>query len=106
MQMAIGEVFECRTQDTTRMLNARSRTSSLEFVNTELDLARGFAEGALALFSDRDLCNARLNALVAKHAYQIARNFLPGLGESGEQRKEIDAKLANLAPLLEKLSEI
>ena len=94
MQMAIGEVFEVSTQDTAQMLNARSRTSSLGFVNTELDLGRRFAEVALALFSDGDLCNARLNALVAKHAYQIARNFLPGLGVSGEQRKEIDANLS------------
>jgi hypothetical protein len=106
MQMAIGEVFEFSTQGTARMLNARSRTSSLEFVNTELDLGRRFAEKALALFSDGDLCNAQLNALVAKQAYQIARNFSAGLGVSGEQRKEIDAKLANLGPLLEKLSEI
>ena len=91
MQMTIGEVFE---------------SNRLEFVNAELDLGRRFAEKALALFLDGDLYNARLNALVAKHAYQIAQNFLPGLGVSGEQRKEIDAKLANLAPLLEKLSEI
>ena len=92
--------------DTARMLNADSRKSSLEFVNTELDLSRTFAEGALAFFSDGRLSNAKLSALVAQQAYQTGRKFLPELGVKGEQRKLIDAKLANLCPLIEKLSEI
>ncbi len=92
--------------DTARTLNADSRSSSLEFVNTELDLSRIFAEGALALFSDGRLSNAKLSALLAQEAYQTGRNFLPGLGVNGEQREAIDAKLEHLAPLIEKLSEI
>ena len=91
---------------TARMLNARSRTSSLEFVNTELDLSRTFAEEALALFSDGRLCNAQLSALVAKQAYQTGQKFLPGLGVNVEQQEQVDTKLANLAPLIKKLSEI
>jgi hypothetical protein len=91
---------------TAQMLNARSRTSSLEFVNTELDLSRTFAEEALALFSDGRLCNAQLSALMAKAAYKTGRKFLPGLGVNGEQQEQVDTKLANLAPLIEKLSEI
>ena len=92
--------------DTARTLNAESRSSSLEFVNTELDLSKTFAEGAMALFLDGRLSNAKLSALLAQQAYQTGRKFLPGLGAKGVQRRLIDAKLASLAPLIEKLSEI
>jgi hypothetical protein len=37
--------------ETARTLDARSKSGGVEFVNTELDLSRTFAEGALALFS-------------------------------------------------------
>ena len=92
--------------ETAQVLSANSRSSSLEFVNTELDLSRTFAEGALALFSDGRLSNAKLSALLAQEAYQTGRKYLPGLGVKGEQREAIDAKLEHLAPLIEKLSEI
>ena len=92
--------------DTARTLNAKSRSSSLEFVNTELDLSRTFAEGALALFSEGRLSNAKLNALLAQQAYQTGKKFLPRLRGKGVERELIAAKLTNLAPLIEKLSEI
>ena len=92
--------------ETARSLDARSKRGGLEFVNTELDLSKTFAEGALALFSDGLVSNAKLSALMAREAFQTGRDFLPKLGVDGEQRELIDAKLANLSPLIERLSEI
>jgi hypothetical protein len=49
---------------------------------------------------------AKQNASAAKAAYQAIQKLLPRLRVEGEEREQIDATLASLAPLIEKLSAI
>ena len=92
--------------DTARMLNADSERNGLEFINTELDLSRAFAERALAAFSAGDMDKAMQGALAAKAGYRAVQKFLPKLLVKGEQRELIAVKLGTLTPLIEKLSVI
>ena len=92
--------------DTARMLNADSERNGLEFVNTELDLSRTFAATAIGSLSAGHVNKAKQSALAAKAAYRAVQKFLPKLSVKGEQRERIAVKLANLAPLIKKLSEI
>jgi hypothetical protein len=89
--------------DTARMLNASDR-NGLEFVNTQLELSRAFAERALAVFSAGDVDKAKQSALAAKAAYRSVQKSLSKLLVA--QRESIAMKLGNLTPLIEKLSAI
>jgi hypothetical protein len=91
--------------DTARMLNASDK-NRLEFVNTQLELSRAFAERALAVSSAGDVHKAKQSALAAKAAYRSVQKSLPKLLVKGEQRESIVMKLGNLTPLIEKLSAI
>ena len=86
-------------------MNASDR-KGLEFVNTQLELSRAFAERALAAFSAGEVEKAKQNALAAKAAYRVVQRSLPTLLIKGEQRERIAMKLGKLAPLIEKLSVI
>ena len=92
--------------DTARRLNDDANANGLEFVNTELDLSRTFAEKALASFSAGHVDKAKQSALAAKAAYRAVQRALPRLFVKGEQRELIVGELGNLASLIQKLSAI
>ena len=92
--------------DTARALNAQANANGLEFINTELDLSRTFAEKALASFSAGHVDKAKQSALAAKAAYRAVERALPRLLVKGEQRALIVGQVGDLGPLIEKLSAI
>jgi hypothetical protein len=71
-------------------------------VRPEHDIRRESVEFIFSGHTDK----AKQSALAAKTAYRAVKRFLPKLGVEGEQQERIDTKLANLTPLIEKLSEI
>ena len=95
-----------RVLDTARKLNDESKRNGVNFVNVELDLIVTFAERSLTLFSAGHFEKAKRNASGAKAAYQAIQKLLPRLRVKEEEREQIDATLADLAPLIEKLSAI
>jgi hypothetical protein len=75
-----------------------------DFLNVQLALASTFAEMASDSFAAGRVCNARKAAAAAREAYGTVRKVLPKL--QGEERKQIEAKLAILDPMIEKLAAI
>jgi hypothetical protein len=65
-----------------------------------------FAERSLSLFSARHFEKAKQNASAAKAAYQSIQKLLPRLRVKEDEREQIEATLADLVPLIEKLSAI
>ena len=61
--------------DTARMLNADSERNGFEFVNTELDLSRAFAERALAAFSAGDVDKAKQG--LRRLGIELSKSFYP-----------------------------
>ena len=96
-----------RVLDTARRLNADANTNGLQFLNTELEISRRFAEKALAAFSAGDVDKAKKSALAAKTAYRAVHKFLPRLAVIPSQERElVTLELGKLTPLIDKLSTI
>jgi hypothetical protein len=75
-----------------------------DFLNVQLALASTFAEMASDSFAAGHLCNGRKAAAAAIEAHRTVRNVLPKLND--EEREQIEAKLAILDPLIEKLADM
>ena len=61
--------------ETARTLIDDSKRIALQFVNTEIDLCRTFAESALASLSAGRVAKAKQSALAAREAYKAAQKF-------------------------------
>ena len=83
-----------------------SKRAGLQFVNTELDLDKTFAESALASFSAGRVGKAKASAMAAKKAHGAALKFLGVIDTKGEKRPLLEAKLAGLEVLIAKLTAI
>jgi hypothetical protein len=75
-----------------------------DFLQTELSLASTFAELALDSFSAGHTDTATRTAAAAKQAYSTVQKFLPKL--MVQEREPIEAKLASLDALMERLDTI
>ena len=95
-----------REIETATALIDDSKRIALQFVNTEIDLCRSFAESALASLSTGRVAKAKQSALAAREGYKAAQKFLQMADAEGEQRRLIAARLAELEVLLGKLSGI
>jgi hypothetical protein len=95
-----------RVLDTARKLNDESKRNGVNFVNVELDLSMTFAERSLTSFSAGHVEKAKPNTSAARAAYQAIQKLLPRLRVKEEEREQMDATLADLATLIEKLSTI
>ena len=89
--------------ETARTLIDDTKRICLQFINTEIDLCRTFAESALASLSAGRVAKAKQSALAAKEAYKAAQKFLRMADAEGEQRRLIETKLAGLEVLIGKL---
>jgi hypothetical protein len=83
-----------------------SSKTGMHFVDLELDLSRTFAERALASFSAGRIYKAKRSASAAKEAYRSARKFFHKLSVTAGERKQMQAKLAELEGLIGKLSVV
>ena len=92
--------------ETATALIDDSKRIALQFVDTEMDLCRTFAESALASLSARRVAKAKQSALASREAYKAAQKLLRMADAEGEQRRLIEAKLAELEALLGKFSGI
>jgi hypothetical protein len=93
-------------QDTARLLRRDARSNGVNFLNTELDLSKTFAERAWALCAEGRLLEAKVLALVATEAYDTAKKFLTKLRMNTEQRANLAVKLGIVTPLIERLATI
>jgi hypothetical protein len=62
--------------ETARTLIDDSKRIRLQFINTEIDLCRTFAESALASLSAGRVAKAKQSASAAIEAYKVAQKFL------------------------------
>ena len=86
-----------------RALIDDSKRACLQFVNTELDLGRTFAESALASFSAGSIERAKASSMAAKKAHEAALKYLELVDAEAETLRVIEAKLAELEMLIGKL---
>ena len=75
-----------------------------DFLNVQLALASTFAEMASDSFAAGRIGNARKAAAAATEAYGTVRRVLPKL--TVQEREPIEAKLAILDPMIEKLADM
>jgi hypothetical protein len=83
-----------------------SSKTGMHFVNLELDLSLAFAERALASFSVGRLDKAKRSASAAKEASRSALKFFHKLSVTAGERKQMQAKLAQLEGVMGKLSGV
>jgi hypothetical protein len=92
--------------DTARLLRNDANKTGFDFINSELDISKNFANRAWSLFGTGDLAAAKVQGIAAKTAYDTAKRFLPNLGIPEKQQELLIVKLGTVTPLIDRLATI
>ena len=92
--------------DTARLLRDNPNKTGFDFINSELDMSKTFAQRAWSLCATGDLAEAKVQGNAAKTAYETAKKFLPSLGLPAKDQELLNVKLGTITPLIERLATI
>jgi hypothetical protein len=92
--------------DTARLLRDDANKTGFDFINSELDMSKAFANRAWSLCATGHLAEAKVQGIAAITAYETAKKFLPDIGIPEKKRELLNVKLGIVTPLIEQLATI